>query len=61
MTFGKFGDVLGETRMPSIYRSRKSNVQRDQKSRLLTVKRIMDFIHVMQMFRNQQNRCGQSY
>ena len=47
--------------MPSIYRPRKSIVQRDQKSRLLAVERITDFIHVMQMFRNQQNRCGESY
>ena len=61
MIFGKSDDIHEGTGMPSIYKSRKSNVQRDQKSRLLAVERIMDFIHMMQMFRNQQNRRGESY
>ena len=64
MTFEKSGDVPRETTMPGIYRPKKSNVQRNktyQKLHLLAVERIMDFNHVMQMFRNQQNHYCVSY
>ena len=51
-------------KIATIYRSWKvtyNGLKLIKKSRLLAIERIMDFTHVMQMFRNQWDRCCVSY